>query len=69
MPDTEKQPQPKRYCVEYRETPFDGKARVVNNIVSALDAKDLEKQFWANPTWAGRGVKKVEILQSDCIDE
>ncbi len=66
MPDTPKIE--KRAVVEYRETPFDGKARVVNNIVTATDPDDLDAKFWSNPTWAGRRIKKVERLNVQWLD-
>ncbi len=61
--------QPQRGIVEYRRTPFDGKARTFQRVIeSTRDHVDLENKFWADPIWRA-GTKKIEILSMTWPDK
>lgn len=58
-----------RAVIEYRETPFTGKARVVRAHIKepVTTPEEAHKQFWASPVWSSE-TRKIEILETIWLD-
>lgn len=64
----DKEKEPKRAVIEYRETPFEGKPRTMNRVIdAAVSPEDAHKQFWATPVWSSE-TKKIEVIGTYWFD-
>lgn len=58
------EPEPVRAVIEFRETPFSGKAVVVRRVIEEVQSPaDARRKFWAKPVWSEE-TKKIEILKT-----
>jgi len=60
--------EPQRAIIEYRETPFNGKTRVMNRVIGpATSPEEAHKQFWKEPVWPAE-TKRIEILKTTWLE-
>lgn len=58
-----------RAVIEYRETPFTGKTRVMNRVLGPVASpEEAHKEFWKEPVWPAE-TKRIEILQTSWLED